>query len=142
MHLDRRRRCARGGRGQCRGDRTRHDSHARYACAALAPASSFVEKPLASSSAELVEVASAYAAARAQAGILMVGFNRRFAPLAVELRKRLARLPGPRCLVYTINAGALPPGHWTQEPLTGGGRLVGEACHFIDLLRYLVAQPI
>ena len=99
----------------------------------------FVEKPLALTDEQLAAVAAAYQAAGVR---LMVGFNRRFAPLAVELRRQLQRLPGPRSLIYTVNAGATPAEHWTQDPAIGGGRLVGEACHFIDFLRFLVGSPI
>lgn len=72
----------------------------------------------------------------------MVGFNRRFAPLLVELQQQLVRFSGPKAFVYTCNAGAIPADHWTQDPALGGGRLLGEACHFVDLLRHLAASPI
>jgi predicted dehydrogenase len=72
----------------------------------------------------------------------MVGFNRRFAPLVVELRQQLQALSGPRAFVYTCNAGAIPAEHWTQDLRLGGGRLQGEACHFVDLLRDLAGVPI
>ena len=72
----------------------------------------------------------------------MVGFNRRFAPLFIELQQQLVRLTGPKAFVYTCNAGAIPADHWTQDPSLGGGRLLGEACHFVDLLRHLAASPI
>jgi predicted dehydrogenase/threonine dehydrogenase-like Zn-dependent dehydrogenase len=124
---------------------TRHDTHARYVSEALAAGKHvFVEKPLALSEAELREVEAAYAAAGARGArpILMVGFNRRYAPHAIELQQRLARVTGSRCLVYTVNAGAIAADHWTQDPEIGGGRLVGEACHFLDLLRFLVGRPI
>jgi len=122
---------------------TRHDSHARYVCAALAAGKHvFVEKPLALTEGELAEVRAAYADAREPKPILMVGFNRRFAPHALELRRRLERVPGPRALIYTVNAGSVPPEHWSQDARVGGGRLLGEACHFIDLLRFLVGRPI
>ncbi len=122
---------------------TRHDSHARFTCAALAAGKHvFVEKPLALTEEQLAAVAAAQPAAGAAGALLMVGFNRRFAPLAIELRRQLQRLPGPRSLIYTVNAGAIPAEHWTQDAVIGGGRLVGEACHFIDLLRFLVGSPI
>jgi predicted dehydrogenase/threonine dehydrogenase-like Zn-dependent dehydrogenase len=124
---------------------TRHDTHAAYVCAALAAGKHvFVEKPLALSEAELAQVESAYAAASARAAspIVAVGFNRRYAPQAIELKRRLARTTGARCLVYTVNAGATAADHWTQDAEVGGGRIVGEACHFIDLLRFLVGYPI
>ena len=125
---------------------TRHDTHARYVCAALAYGKHvFVEKPLALSEAELTQVETAYAAAAASRGtarLLMVGFNRRYAPHAIELQQRLARVTGPRCVVYTVNAGAIAADHWTQDRAIGGGRLIGEACHFLDLLRFLIGRPI
>jgi predicted dehydrogenase len=73
---------------------------------------------------------------------LLVGFNRRFAPLAVTMRKLLAGRSEPLSLVYTVNAGAIPANHWTQDPVVGGGRIIGEGCHFIDLLRFLVGHPV
>jgi predicted dehydrogenase len=72
----------------------------------------------------------------------MVGFNRRFAPLVIDLQQQLRLLSGPKAFVYTCNAGAIPADHWTQDPALGGGRLLGEACHFADLLRHLAASPI
>ncbi|MBM5809629.1 MAG: zinc-binding dehydrogenase, partial [Cyanobacteria bacterium M_surface_9_m1_291] len=124
---------------------TRHDSHARLICDALAAGKHcFVEKPLCLSLAELAQIEAAYAAAHAQGSgpLLMVGFNRRFAPLVLALRQQLRALSGPRAFVYTCNAGAIPADHWTQDPRLGGGRLLGEACHFVDLLRDLAAAPI
>jgi len=124
---------------------TRHDSHARLICDALAAGKHcFVEKPLCLSLAELEQIEAAYAKAHAQGSgpLLMVGFNRRFAPLVVVLRQQLQALSGPRAFVYTCNAGAIPADHWTQDPRQGGGRLLGEACHFVDLLRDLAGTPI
>jgi predicted dehydrogenase len=72
----------------------------------------------------------------------MVGFNRRFAPLVEKMRVLLAGVREPKSFVVTVNAGAVPADHWTQDPAVGGGRIVGEACHFIDLLRFLAASPI
>ncbi|MGH8139422.1 MAG: bi-domain-containing oxidoreductase [Steroidobacteraceae bacterium] len=124
---------------------TRHDSHARFVCAALAADKEvFVEKPLALSETELSSIERAYADRidRGKPPLLMVGFNRRFAPLALEMRRRIALAPGPRCFVYTVNAGAIPASHWTQDPGAGGGRIIGEACHFIDLLRFFASCAI
>ena len=67
----------------------------------------------------------------------MVGFNRRFAPQVRRIKSLLAGTPGPKAFVMTVNAGAIPANHWTQDRDVGGGRLVGEGCHFIDLLRHL-----
>ncbi len=72
----------------------------------------------------------------------MVGFNRRFAPHVVKLRALLAGAPEPKTFAMTVNAGAIPANHWTQDKAIGGGRLVGEGCHFIDLLRHLAGARI
>jgi len=124
---------------------TRHDSHARYVCQALTAGKSvFVEKPLALDADELAEVATVRgrAVAKYPALALMVGFNRRFAPHIVKARQLLESIAEPKCLVMTVNAGAIPLKHWTQEQDVGGGRLIGEGCHFVDLLRFLVGAPI
>jgi predicted dehydrogenase/threonine dehydrogenase-like Zn-dependent dehydrogenase len=122
---------------------TRHDSHARQVCAALAAGKHvFVEKPLALNRGQLEEIAAAYHAATPAARILTVGFNRRFAPQVQRMKALLDSVMEPKCFVVTVNAGAVPPEHWTQDPEIGGGRIVGEACHFIDLLRYLTGQRI
>jgi predicted dehydrogenase/threonine dehydrogenase-like Zn-dependent dehydrogenase len=119
---------------------TRHDSHARLVCQALeAGKHVFVEKPLAMN---FDELASIEAAAAKAPGLLMVGFNRRFAPQVVKMRALLGAVPGPKAFVYTVNAGAIPGDHWTHDPQAGGGRIIGEACHFIDLLRCLAGSPI
>jgi predicted dehydrogenase/threonine dehydrogenase-like Zn-dependent dehydrogenase len=107
---------------------TRHDSHAKLAIAALdAGLAVYVEKPLALDWSELTRVIEAQ---RRSGFPLVVGFNRRHAPLARELRG----LPGPRLMTYRVNAGRVAPDHWTNDPRRGGGRLKGEACHFIDFL--------
>lgn len=123
---------------------TRHDSHARWVRAALAAGKHvFVEKPLALTHRELDAIEAAYTARPAgERPLLMVGFNRRFAPHVVEMKKALDALGAPKTFVMTVNAGALPPDHWTQDPSVGGGRILGEACHFIDLLRFLAGAPI
>jgi len=124
---------------------SRHDTHARFASQALAAGKHvFVEKPLAINLEELAQVESALAQARAAGRdpLLTVGFNRRFAPLAVKLRQLLAPVIAPKAMVYTVNAGAIPPEHWTQQREVGGGRIVGEACHFIDLMRDLAGHPV
>lgn len=119
---------------------TRHDSHAHFVLAALAAGKHvFVEKPLCLTHDELTEIRSALDCA---AGLLMVGFNRRFAPQVVQMKSLLARVSSPKTFVMTVNAGAIPSDHWTQDTAVGGGRLVGEACHFIDLLRFLAGAAI
>ena len=118
---------------------TRHDSHASLVERALiAGKHVFVEKPLCLTSKEQTAIEEAYSGEQ----LLMVGFNRRFAPLVVDLQQQLSRLNGPMAFVYTCNAGSIPAEHWTQDSAIGGGRLLGEACHFVDLLRFLAACPI
>jgi len=118
---------------------TRHDSHASLVQQAIAAGKHvFVEKPLCLTAEELSTIEAIYTGEQ----VLMVGFNRRFAPLLIDLQQQLARLSGSKAFVYTCNAGAIPPDHWTQDSSLGGGRLLGEACHFVDLLRHLAASPI
>ncbi len=120
---------------------TRHDAHARQVLSALrAGKHVFCEKPLCLTIEELAEI-ELEAIARPQQ-LLMVGFNRRFAPLTVKAKSLLATITEPKALIMTINAGDIPASHWTQDPNVGGGRIVGEACHFIDLIRHLVGAPI
>jgi predicted dehydrogenase/threonine dehydrogenase-like Zn-dependent dehydrogenase len=117
---------------------TRHDTHAEYVLAALAAGKHvFVEKPLALDEEQLARID---AAAAASPGVLMVGFNRRFAPLAVQLRDTLCGR-GPLMISYRVNAGRLPAHHWTRDPLVGGGRIVGEVCHFVDVAAFLAGGP-
>lgn len=124
---------------------TRHDSHAGFVAQALnAGKSVFVEKPLAIDHAQVTLVQEAHDLAH-KAGLgpqLMVGFNRRFAPQVQKMKSLLAPITEPKSLIMTINAGAIPAGHWTQDDLVGGGRIIGEACHFIDLMRFLAGSPI
>ena len=118
---------------------TRHDSHAQLVEQALSAGKHvFVEKPLCLTADELTAIEAAHSGEQ----LLMVGFNRRFAPLLIDLQQQLQHLSGPKAFVYTCNAGAIPADHWTQDPAVGGGRLLGEACHFVDLLRHLAASPI
>jgi predicted dehydrogenase/threonine dehydrogenase-like Zn-dependent dehydrogenase len=125
---------------------TRHDSHAQYVLRAIeAGKHVFVEKPLCLTTAELVAIETAVAARRAQGApgpMLMVGFNRRFAPHVRRIRQLLSGTSEPKAFVMTVNAGAIPGNHWTQDAAAGGGRIIGEACHFIDLLRFLADSTI
>ena len=124
---------------------TRHDSHARWVLQALAAGKHvFVEKPLCMTLAELEDITAAHARLeqQGQAPLMMVGFNRRFAPQALKIKTLLAGVGEPKALVMTVNAGAIPTDHWTQDQEVGGGRIIGETCHFIDLLRFLVGSPI
>lgn len=119
---------------------TRHDSHAALCRQALeAGKHVFVEKPLALHESELADLAPL---ADRGPGLLTTGFNRRFAPLTQALRQRLANRSGPLSLVCAVNAGPLPPDHWLQRLDSGGGRIVGEASHFIDLARRLTGSAI
>lgn len=119
---------------------TRHNSHAELVCGALSMGKHvFVEKPLAITADQLDGIEKAYRAAL-EAGrrpVLMVGFNRRYAPHVRKVRALLDGVPGAKAFVMTVNAGAIPDDHWTQSAVVGGGRIIGEACHFIDLLRFL-----
>ncbi len=118
---------------------TRHHHHARQVVAALrAGKHVFCEKPLALTREELLQVAKAL---QGSSGLLMVGFNRRFAPLAQRLKEFLVPSGEPLAMHYRINAGALPLSHWQHDPSQGGGRIIGEACHFIDFLTFLVGAP-
>jgi predicted dehydrogenase/NADPH:quinone reductase-like Zn-dependent oxidoreductase len=119
---------------------TRHGEHGELVRAALrAGKHVWVEKPLALTEADLD---ATMAVARSSSGLLAVGFNRRFAPLAVRLRAVLAASKDSYSAAIVINAGRLPSDHWTLDPRQGGGRIVGEACHSVDLLRYVMGCPI
>jgi len=119
---------------------TRHNSHARLTAQALrAGKHVFVEKPLALTHAELENVQVAYAESGRH---LMVGFNRRFAPQIQTMKSLLEAVKAPKSFIMVMNAGAIPADDWTQDPKTGGGRIIGEACHYIDLMRFLTGAPI
>lgn len=123
---------------------TRHDTHARLVLQSLeAGKHVFVEKPLCLTHAELDEIQARYRllSDEGRAPVLMVGFNRRFAPHVQKMKALLSTMKQPKAFVATINAGAVPADHWTQDPKRGGGRIVGEACHFVDLIRYLAGAP-
>lgn len=119
---------------------TRHNSHARLSAQALrAGKHVFVEKPLAMTLEELRQVE----AAKKESGKhLMVGFNRRFAPQIQTMKRLLGTVKAPKSFVMVMNAGAIPADHWTQDLAIGGGRIIGEACHYIDLMRFLADAPI
>ncbi len=120
---------------------TRHNTHGSLCLKAIANNKHvFVEKPLCISKEELSEIKNAYQALP-QKPKLIVGFNRRFAPLTTSLKKQIdTQLP---CnIIYRINAGQVDKSHWTQDVKIGGGRLIGEVCHFIDYCYYLVGHPI
>lgn len=118
---------------------TRHNTHAGYVQDGFqAGKNIFVEKPLCLKMAELIELQHTYSSllsANNSTPALMVGFNRRFAPLAVALKQRLG--DGPVSMIYRINAGAIPADSWIQDSEIGGGRIIGEVCHFIDFMTYM-----
>ncbi len=118
---------------------TRHDSHADLAVEALkAGKHVFVEKPLAINSDQVSAIKSCLGSR--ESPLLLVGFNRRFAPLAIKLIAFLGDRKEPLYAHYRVNAGYLPPGHWTQDVKIGGGRIIGEGCHFIDFLSYVAGS--
>lgn len=120
---------------------TRHNLHVPMTVAALeAGKHVFVEKPLSIDRAGLETVRAAYA--RAQGLQLMVGFNRRYSPHAVQMRKLLAARSQPVCMSLLVNAGTIPPDHWVHDPAVGGGRILGEGCHWIDLMSSVLDQPV
>jgi len=127
---------------------TQHNTHSKYVIDSLnANKHVWVEKPLAIDKDSLALIESAYFDAHSKdAGIagpqLMVGFNRRFAPQVQKMHDLLSSVNAPKSLIITVNAGFIPKDHWTQDPLVGGGRIIGECCHFIDLMRFLVDQKI
>lgn len=125
---------------------TRHNSHAGFVLQALeAGKHVFVEKPLCLTLPELDEIANVYTRLQKHNGVhplVMVGFNRRFAPHVQKMKTLLAGVSGPKSFVMTVNAGAIPADHWVQDIEVGGGRIIGEVCHFVDLLRYLADSPI
>ncbi|HVF46574.1 MAG TPA: bi-domain-containing oxidoreductase [Pyrinomonadaceae bacterium] len=119
---------------------TRHDSHASLARSALSAGKHvFVEKPLALNDDELSSVISAASDSR---GCLMVGFNRRHSPAARAAREFFGGREFPLSILYRINAGRLPRTHWVQDPIEGGGRIVGEVCHFVDLMHFLTGSTV
>lgn len=124
---------------------TRHDSHAALVLAAVAAGKAvFVEKPLCITEQELETLANAIEsrAAAGQPPLVMVGFNRRFAPAIQAVRARVARTGAPVSIVYRINAGRLPSTSWIADRAEGGGRILGEVCHFVDLCAHIAASPI
>lgn len=128
---------------------TRHHLHARQIIAALdAGKHVFVEKPLCVNEEELQTIVAAVAQASERASndgkapSVMVGFNRRFAPFVRELKQHLSQINEPMMVQYRVNAGYIPLEHWVHDPAQGGGRLIGEGCHFIDLVNFLVGKPL
>ncbi len=124
---------------------TRHNLHASQSLAALrAGKAVFCEKPLCLNEGELAAlVRASTSSADDRAPLLMVGFNRRFAPMAVQLKKFLSQIHEPLAIHYRVNAGYIPADHWVNDPEQGGGRILGEVCHFVDFLCFLAgACPV
>jgi predicted dehydrogenase len=121
---------------------TTHNLHAGQVVAGLVNKKHiFVEKPLAITLAEVDQIETAYNS-EANNNIVMVGFNRRFSPHIVKMKDLLKSSNTPKNIVMTINAGAVPSDHWLQDKEVGGGRVIGEVCHFIDLMRFLVGKKV
>ena len=121
---------------------TRHNSHADFVVKAIDSGKHvFVEKPLCLKQEELIEIMAVYDKSESKP-IIMVGFNRRFSPHIQKIQKLLFATSGPKSFIFNINAGHIGEDHWTQDRQIGGGRIIGEACHFIDLLRFLADSPI
>jgi predicted dehydrogenase len=120
---------------------TRHNLHAELVVRGLSAGKHvFCEKPLALSLKELDEIIAVLQSAER---LLMVGFNRRFAPLSQSLKAFMQDVAGPKIITYRVNAGPLPQTHWLLDPVEGGGRIIGEACHFIDFISFIVnSDPV
>ena len=119
---------------------TRHDSHAELTARALSAGKAvLVEKPLGLTRAQIDQVLEAR---KGSGAFFQVGFNRRFAPFSVHMRSRLSAAAGPKFILIRVNAGRLPADSWIEDPGEGGGRIVGEVCHFVDLARFLVDTDI
>ena len=125
---------------------TRHDNHAELVVKALDNGKNiFVEKPLALTLGQLKNIDDAVQKYKEDKGadpILMVGFNRRFSPHVIKMRSLLQQKKEPKSIIMTVNAGFLPKEHWLNNPEIGGGRIIGEGCHFIDLMMSLIGKPI
>ena len=121
---------------------TQHNLHAQQTIQAIkAGKHVFVEKPLALTLDEIEQIEIALAS-QAEQPLLMVGYNRRFAPHVQKAKQLLENKKLPKTFNFVMNAGAIPSDHWTQDPNVGGGRIIGEACHYIDLMRYLAGSKI
>jgi predicted dehydrogenase/threonine dehydrogenase-like Zn-dependent dehydrogenase len=122
---------------------TRHNTHASLVVQALkAGKAVHVEKPLAMKPEELDEILEVYKNQNQAYPFLMVGFNRRFAPMVRSMKSFFEQRKEPLAMIYRINAGYLPLDHWTQDIEVGGGRIVGEVCHFIDLMQFFSCSPV
>ena len=116
---------------------TKHNLHGKQIIQGLkAKKNIFTEKPMALTKHEISVIVDYYQEMKNQP-IFMVGFNRRFSSHIVKMKSLLQTKNGPKCFNFTMNAGSLPANHWTQDKKVGGGRIIGEACHYIDLMRFL-----
>ncbi|MGR5336215.1 bi-domain-containing oxidoreductase [Vibrio gigantis] len=121
---------------------TQHNLHAQQTIDAVAAEKHvFVEKPLALYESEIAAIEDAFNSSQTKPKV-MVGYNRRFAPHVVKMKELLSSVKGPKTFIMTMNAGDIPSDHWTQDPTVGGGRIIGEACHYIDLMRHLAGCKI
>ncbi len=122
---------------------SRHDSHADFVIQGIKKNKNiFVEKPLALNLEELDRIQKNINKNSSYNKNIVVGFNRRFSKLSIKAKNLLALKNQPKSIIYTVNAGAIPKDNWIQDTSTGGGRIIGEVCHFIDLLRYFVGCSI
>jgi predicted dehydrogenase len=127
---------------------TRHDSHSDLVCRGLQSGKSvFVEKPLAIDRDGLTVIQAAYLGLKdgldsVPKNHLMVGFNRRYSPHITKMKSLLSKVEEPKSFIMTMNAGHIPTEHWVHDSVVGGGRIIGEACHYIDLMRFLVGANI
>jgi predicted dehydrogenase len=126
-----------------------HSLHARFVKEALSAGKDvFVEKPLAMNAQELEKIITAFSTARNTSNsekcppTIIVGFNRRFSPHIVKIKELMRSRSGPVCMSITVNAGEIPPEHWVHDPQLGGGRIIGEVCHFIDLLAHIAESNV
>ena len=124
---------------------SRHDSHSEYVCKALkAKKNVYVEKPLAIDKKGLNAIRDTYQEVNKKSNCahLMVGFNRRFSPHIIKMKELISKVTEPKSIVMTMNAGSIANDHWVHDSSVGGGRIIGEACHYIDLMRFLMDQKI
>lgn len=124
---------------------TRHNLHAPYVLKALEVGKHvYVEKPLCISETELEALVAVYRRKSDEeaAPLVMVGFNRRFSPMVHDLKEFFTGISEPLVVTYRVNAEFLPSEHWLHDPQEGGGRIIGEVCHFVDLIQYLVGFPL
>lgn len=121
---------------------TQHNLHAQQTIDAIrAEKHVFVEKPLALVESEVDLIEQVYNESKTKPKV-MVGYNRRFAPHVLKMKELMGTVKGPKTFIMTMNAGDIPADHWTQDASIGGGRIIGEACHYIDLMRHLAGSKI